>query len=150
MKQVGILLILSFFVSGQSVAAPPAKVVDAVQQAARDGEKLQILIKELNEQRNQAADLNQQKALVLLSDKKDEAVKIEARLEEANGNIEQLEQEINLAQGRPAITQPASAKVKRQNGTATVSAEKTEITAAAIETRHEWWDLYHRKARSGQ
>jgi hypothetical protein len=136
-RQLALYIFITLSITGVS-AEPHVKKVDSTQQATRDNEKLQILLNELNEQRIQAAQLNQQKALVLLSGKQDEIAKVEAGLTEVNENIMQIQQEINLAQGNPATIQPVAIRQ--------VKATKAEDTTASGKVGV-WWDFYGRKAR---
>src|SRR5664280_2237879 len=98
MKQHITIIILTLFATTPASAdTPPARIVASEQQASRDNEKLNILQSEINEQQQLAAQLQQQKAIDLASDNKEELAKTEARLEEVTGNITQIQQEIHLA-----------------------------------------------------
>jgi chromosome segregation ATPase len=110
----------------------PAKTVDSEQQASRDNEKLNILLSEINEQRQLATQLQQQKAIDLQNDNKEELAKTEARLEEVTGNITQIQQEINLAQGQLNAIKPVTVRLN--------SPQRTEQTKTG-----QWWDLYNKK-----
>lgn len=148
MKQSILVIIIALFVTIEARAEPPTRKVDSGQQASRDQEKLQILLNELNEQRGLAAQLNQKKALALKNDNKAELAETETRLVEVNDNITQLQQEINLAQGQPAIIQSVNLQTaalrRNQNVTQeTIDSTQTEPEKTAEKTG-QWWDFYRR------
>lgn len=148
MKQRILVIILALFIIIEANAGPPTRKVDSGQQASRDQEKLQILLNELDEQRGLAAQLNQNKALALKNDNKVELAETETRLVEVNDNITQLQQEINLAQGQPAISppvtiQPSALRRNLSSNNETIIASQTESGKSAEKTG-QWWDFYRR------
>jgi hypothetical protein len=149
MKQRILVIILAILATTEVCADPPARKVDSGQQATRDHEKLQILLKELDEQRGLAAGLNQKKALALEKDNKPELADTEIRLVEVNDNITQLQQEINLAQGQPTEIQPVviqPAALRRNQGAKTDNGIPTQTELEkATENTGQWWDFYRRK-----
>lgn len=149
MKQRILVIILAILATTEASAAPPARKVDSGQQATRDHEKLQILLKELDEQRSLAVGLNQKKALALEKDNKPELADTEIRLVEVNDNITQLQQEINLVQGQPAEIQPIviqPAALRRNQGTKPDNGMSTQTEPEkATEKTGQWWDFYRRK-----
>lgn len=142
MKQRIIVIIVAILATPEANADPPTRTVDSGQQAIRDQEKLSILLKELDEQRGQIAQLNQKKALALKSDSKPELAEAENRLIEVNDNISQLKQEINLAQGQPASIQPAV--LPRNLNTSNDTARPIQ-TGTTTQNTGQWWDFYRRK-----
>jgi hypothetical protein len=144
MKPLITLFILAL--AGISVASggQPASIVSSEQQANRDKEKLSILLNESNEQRQLAAQLQQQRAIDLQNGNREELAQTEARLEEVTGNITQLQQEINLAQGKPGAINPVTVRLTprqgaEQTGTAPRAAEQANNQAG------QWWDLYNKR-----
>src|ERR1035437_4276347 len=99
MKQF--FIILALFATTPAIADPPTKIVGSEQQATRDNEKLTILQNELNKQNQIATQLQQQRAIDLTNDNKENLRTTETRLEEVSGNITLIQQEINLAQNSP-------------------------------------------------
>ena len=138
MKQPITLIILAMLATPAS-ADLPAKTVSSEQQASRDNEKLNILQSEINEQRQLATQLQQQKAIDLQNDNKEELAKTEARLEEVTGNITQIQQEINLAQGQPTAIKPVTVRLNSPQGTAQKETEQPNAQTG------QWWDLYNKK-----
>lgn len=127
-----------------SSAGQPTSIVSSEQQANRDKEKLNILHNESNEQRQLAAQLQQQRALDLQNGNQEALAKTEARLEEVTGNIAQLQQEIDLAQGKPGALKPVTVRLTPrqgadQTGTALRDAEQANNQAG------QWWDLYNKR-----
>jgi hypothetical protein len=144
MKQPITLIILAMLVTPSS-ADPPAKTVGSEQQASRDNEKLNILLSEINEQRQLATQLQQQKAIDLQNDDKEELTKTEARLEEVTSNITQIQQEINLAQGQPIAIKPVTTvRLNSPQGTEQTKAAQNETEQPNAQTG-QWWDLYNKK-----
>lgn len=148
MKPSIVVFSLALVVMIEANAEPPTRKVDSGQQASRDQEKLQILLNELDEQRGLAAQLNQNKAIALKNDNKAELAEIETRLVEVNDNVTQLQQEINLAQGQPAIIQSVNLQkaAMRRNlhvTPETIISTQTEPEKTA-EKRGQWWDFYRR------
>jgi hypothetical protein len=127
-------------------ADPLSTLIASEQQAFRDREKLNILQNEINEQRQLSAQLQQQKAVALQNDNQAELARIEARLVEVTGNITQIQQEINQAQGNPGPINPVTVKLtpaQADDHIKTVSrADKTANNPAAP-----WWDLYNKREK---
>lgn len=144
MKPLITLFILAIAgISGAS-ADQPTRTVSSEQQANRDQEKLNILHNESNEQRQLAAQLQQQRALALQNGNREELAKTEARLEEVTGNITQLQQEINLAQGNPGAIKPVTVRLTpRQEAEPTRAAPKA--AGQANNQAGQWWDLYNKR-----
>jgi hypothetical protein len=139
MKQF--FIILALFATTPVSADPPTKKVESEQQATRDNEKRNILQSEFNEQRQLAAQLQQQKAIDLQNDNKEELAKTEARLEEVTGNINQIQQEINLAGNSPVtvrLNQP------QENEPTKIAQKEVEQPSNATGP---WWDLYNKKKK---
>lgn len=133
------LLLLTIGVATPTQAQTPSTTVDSAQQIARDAEKLNILQAELTEQKQLAANLQQTRAVQLAGDNKTELDKTESRLEEVIGNIAQLQQEIDVAQGKAVKT----VVVKPVN-----LAKPDEVKTAQPQTAPAagpWWDLYNRQ-----
>jgi hypothetical protein len=127
-------------------ADPPSTLIASEQQAFRDREKLNILQNEINEQRQLSAQLQQQKALALQNDNQAELARTEARLEEVTGNITQIQQEINLAQGNPIGINPVTVKLtalKVDDHIKTVSRDDRTANKPA----GPWWDLYNKREK---
>lgn len=122
-------------------AQTPATTVDSAQQTARDFEKLTILQSELAEQKQIAANLQQTRAIQLATGNKTELDETESRLEEVSGNIAQLQQEIDLAQGKAKAVKTV---VVKPVTTAQPDEAKSGQPQAAI-TAGPWWDLYNRQ-----
>jgi hypothetical protein len=122
-------------------AQTSATTVDSAQQTARDFEKLTILQAELTEQKQIAADLQQSRAVHLANDNKTELDKTESRLEEVVGNIAQLQQEIDVAQGKAKAVKTV---VVKPVATAKPDEAKSGQPQAAI-SAGPWWDLYNRQ-----
>lgn len=146
MKHSAAAIILALFAVIQANADPPTRVVSTGQQANRDNEKLTILQNEYHEQRQLAAQLQQQRAVDLQGSNTEALAKTEARLEEVNGNMTQLQQEINLAQGQPAVIKPVAVRLTPARAT-----EETKTTQRETETTPDptgqWWDLYNPKRK---
>jgi hypothetical protein len=144
MKLFITLILLTLLAITPATANPPAITVDSEQQAARDHEKLNILHNEINEQRQITAQLQQQRAIDLANGNQNELAKTEARLEEVSGNITQIQQEINLAQGQLVAIKPVTVRLNPQQG-----AEATTIAQKEAEQPNnpsgQWWDLYNKK-----
>jgi hypothetical protein len=142
MKQHITIIILTLFATTPASAdTPPAKIVASEQQASRDNEKLNILQSEINEQQQLAAQLQQQKAIDLQNDNKEELAKTEARLEEVTGNITQIQQEIKLAQGQPVTVRLNLPKEGEPTKTAQKEAEQPNAKTG------QWWDLYNKNKK---
>ena len=129
-----------------AIADPPARAISSGQQANRDNERLTILQNEYTEQRQLAADLQQQRAVALQGGNNETLAKTEERLEEVNANITQIEQEIKLAKGQPVALTPVSVRVKPLQVTeGNIHAEKE------TENQHaqsgQWWDLYNKNRK---
>jgi hypothetical protein len=139
MKIVITLILLTLIALTPATAKPPTTTVDSAQQATRDHEKLNILRNESNEQRQIAAQLQQQRAIDLTNDNKEELAKTEARLEEVTGNITQIQQEIKLAQGQPVTVRLNSKQGAEPTKTAQKEAEPPNAQTG------QWWDLYNKK-----
>ena len=146
MKTVITLILLALPALTPATANPPATTVDSGQQAARDHEKLDILQSESDEQRQIAAQLQQQRAIDLADGNQEELAKTEARLEEVSGNITQIQQEINLAQGQPAAIQPVTVRLNPQGAGTTTTAQSG---AGPPKTPNgQWWDLYNKNKKN--
>ena len=144
MKIVITLILLTLIALIPATAKPPTTTVDSAQQATRDHEKLNILRNESNEQRQIAAQLQQQRAIDLANGNPEELAKTEDRLEEVSGNITQIQQEINLAQGQPAAIKPVTVRLNPQQGAeATTRAQKEADPPKS--PSGQWWDLYNNK-----
>lgn len=142
MKRPLIITILTLFATTPASAdPPPIRIVATEQQANRDNEKLNILKGEFNEQQQLAAQLQQQRAIDLQNDNKEELAKTEDRLEEVTGNITQIQQEIKLAQGQP-VTVRLNSK-QRAEQTKTTPKEADPPTAQT----GQWWDLYNKNKK---
>lgn len=140
MKQPITLIILALFATTPASAdPPPTRIVGSEQQASRDNEKLNILQSEINEQQQLAAQLQQQRAIDLTNDNKEELAKTEARLEEVTGNITQIQQEIKLAQG-----QPVTVRLNSKQGAELTKTAQKEAEPPNAQTG-QWWDLYNKK-----
>ena len=140
MKQPITLINLALFATTPASAdPPPTRIVGSEQQASRDNEKLNILQSEINEQQQLAAQLQQQRAIDLTNDNKEELAKTEARLEEVTGNITQIQQEIKLAQGQPVTVRLNSKQGAEPTKTAQKEAEPPNAQTG------QWWDLYNKK-----
>jgi hypothetical protein len=139
-------LTLALLVPLHVIADPPATAISNVQQANRDNEKLTILQNEYTEQRQLAADLQQQRAVALQGGNNEALAKTEERLEEVNANIAQIQQEINLAKGQPVALTPVSVRVKPVQET-----EGNIHTAKEAENQNaqsgQWWDLYNKNRK---
>jgi len=143
MKAKTALIALAFLAPFLAIADPPTRAISNVQQANRDNEKLTILQNEYTEQRQLAADLQQQRAVALQGGNNETLAKTEERLEEVNANIAQIQQEIDLAKGQPVALTPVSVRVK-----------PVQVTEGNIHTANEtenqnaqsgqWWDLYNK------
>ncbi len=139
MKQPITLIILALFATTPASAdPPPTRIVGSEQQASRDNEKLNILQSEINEQQQLAAQLQQQKAIDLVNDNKEELAKTEARLEEVTGNITQIQQEIKIAQ-----SQSVTVRLNTPHGAEPTKTAKNEIEQPNAKTG-QWWDLYNK------
>ncbi|MDT4292372.1 hypothetical protein RO575_22630 [Methylomonas sp. MO1] len=139
-------MLLTLSVVTPTLARPPLAIIDSAQQTARDAEKLTILQAELTEQKQIATSLQQNRALHLASGDKSELDKTEARLEEVNSNISQLQQEIDLAQGKTkdiktVVVKPIAAP-KQEDVKTAQNGQPQPVTAAGP-----WWDLYNRQGR---
>jgi len=140
MKRPLIIITLALLATTQASAdTPPIRTVSSEQQINRDNEKLNILQSEINEQQQLAAQLQQQRAIDLQNDNKEELAKTEARLEEVTGNIAQIQQEIKLAQHQPVKVRLNAPKGAEPTKTAQKEAEP--LTAQT----GQWWDLYNKK-----
>ena len=124
---------MALFVTYTASADQPIRTVSSEQQTNRDTEKLNILQSEINEQQQLAAQLQQQKAIDLANDNKEELAKTEARLEEVTGNITQIQQEIKLTQGQPVSVRLNTPHV----------AEPTKNEPPLVKAG-QWWDLYNK------
>lgn len=142
MKTKTAFLTLALFVPFPAIADPPTRAISNTQQANRDNERLTILQTEYTEQRQLASELQQQRAVALQGGNKEELTKTEERLEEVNGNIAQIQQEINLAKGQPTSITPVSVRVKP------VPETEANPTVKEIENQNaqagQWWDLYNK------
>ena len=141
-----ILLFIAIFAAQPASADPPTRIVDSGQQAVRDHEKLNILQNELNEQRELAAQLLQKRAIDLSNDNQDELAKTESRLEEVNGNITQIQQEIKLAQGQTGTIKPATIKLQPLKLTEPTKTAQREDEQPNSPTG-QWWDLYNKRKK---
>jgi chromosome segregation ATPase len=141
MKRPLIIITLTLLATTPASADLPTRIVASEQQASRDNEKLSILQSEINEQQQLAAQLQQQRAIDLQNDNKEDLAKTEARLEEVTGNITQIQQEIKLAQG-----QSVTVRLNSPQG-----AEPTKTTQKEIEPPNtqtgQWWDLYNKNKK---
>lgn len=135
-----LLLTIGLVAPIQAQTTPPT-YVDSAQQTTRDAEKLTILQAELTEQKQVAANLQQTRAVQLASNNKTELDKTEARLEEVNGNIAQLQQEIDVAQGKAKAVNTVVVKAVDTATKGDVKGDQTQIASPA----GQWWDLYNRK-----
>jgi len=144
MKPVITIFILALVGMSASSADQPPRTVSSEQQANRDNEKLNILHNEINEQRQIATQLQQQKAIDLTNGNKEELAKTEARLEEVTGNITQIQQEINLAQGSPVAIKPVTVRLNPLRGAEETRTAQREAEKPNNQTR-QWWDLYNKR-----
>ena len=144
MKIVITLILLTLIALTPATAKPPTTTVDIEQQATRDHEKLNILRNESNEQRQIAAQLQQQRAIDLANGNQEDLAKTEARLEEVSGNIIQIQQEINLAQGQPAAIKPVTVRLNPLQGAETTRTAQNEAELPKSPSG-QWWDLYNNK-----
>ncbi|MFZ2171035.1 MAG: hypothetical protein WAW61_15530 [Methylococcaceae bacterium] len=138
MKRPLIIITLALLATTPASADPPTRTVGSEQQASRDNEKLSILQNEINEQQQLAAQLQQQRAIDLTNDNKEELAKTEARLEEVTGNITQIQQEIKLAQG-----QPVKVRLNAPQGAEPTKTTPKEAEPPTAQTG-QWWDLYNK------
>jgi len=143
MKQLINITALSLLVTLMPAMAdtPPIQVTSDLQ-ASRDSEKLTILHNELNDQLKLATQLQQQRAMHLQSGKAEEVNQTEIRLAEVNENILQLQQEIQLASGQPAMAQAVTVSLVPPSR----KTEKTKRKQENEQVTHQqepWWDLYH-------
>lgn len=141
-----ILLFTAIFAAQPASADTPTRIVDSGQQAVRDHEKLNILQNELNEQRELASQLQQKRAIDLSNDNQDELAKTESRLEEVNGNITQIQQEIKLAQGQTGTIKPATIKLQPLKPTEPTKTAQREDEQPNSPTG-QWWDLYNKRKK---
>lgn len=140
MKRSFIITILTLLATTPASAdTQSTRVIASEQQASRDNDKLNILHNEINEQQQLATQLQQQKAINLQNDNKEELAKTEARLEEVTGNISQIQQEIKLAQGQPVTVQLNSPQGAEPTKTAQKEVERLNAKTG------QWWDLYNKK-----
>lgn len=137
-------IILTIAVATPTQAQTPATMVDSAQQTARDADKLAILQAELAEQKQIAANLQQTRAVQLSTDDKTELNKTESRLEEVNGNIAQLQQEIDVAQGKAKTVKTVVVKPVEPGNPNTAKPAQSGQPQAATSTGP-WWDLYNRQ-----
>jgi hypothetical protein len=144
MKPFITIFILAILGISVSSADQPTRTVSSEQQAKRDNEKLNILQNEINEQRQIAAQLQQQRAIDLTNGNKEVLAKTEARLEEVTGNITQIQQEIKLAQGQPGAIKPVTVRLTPLQGTEQTKTAQTEIEKSTAQTG-QWWDLYNKR-----
>ncbi|CAA9891707.1 conserved exported hypothetical protein [Candidatus Methylobacter favarea] len=139
------LLIYTIGVVTPTHAQLLASTVDSDQQSARDSEKLTILQAELSEQKQLAANLQQTRAVQLAGANKTELDKTESRLEEVISNIAQLQQEIDVAQGRAKAAKTIVVKpvnfTKPDEVKTAKSGESQAVPAAGP-----WCDLYNRQS----
>jgi tRNA nucleotidyltransferase/poly(A) polymerase len=138
MKRPLIIILTLLATTPASADTPPTRTVGSEQQASRDNEKLNILQSEINEQQQLAAQLQQQKAIDLANDNKEELAKTEARLEEVTGNITQIQQEIKIAQ-----SQSVTVRLNTPHGAEPTKTAKNEIEQPNAKTG-QWWDLYNK------
>ena len=143
MKHLLHIIALSLLVTIKPVYAdtPPSQVASDIQ-ASRDSEKLTILKNELTEQVQLVTELQQKRALDLQSGTADELKQTENRLAEVNENINQLKQEIQIADGQKGTTQAVAVKLVPQ----TQKPERTknrQETEQSTNQQWPWWDLYH-------
>jgi polyphosphate kinase 2 (PPK2 family) len=143
MKPLITIFILALAGISVSNADLPTRIVSSEQQANRDREKLSILHNESNEQRQLAAQLQQQRALDLQNGNQEALAKTEARLEEVTGNITQLQQEIDLAQGNPGAIKPVTVRLTPQGAEPTGADPKAAVQAN--NQTGQWWDLYNKR-----
>lgn len=139
-------IVLALLTVTQANATPPAKVVSGGQQAHRDNEKLAILQTELTEQRQQATQLQQQRAVDLQSGNTEALAKTEENIEEVTANITQIEQEIKLAQGQSIPIKPVSVRLTPVGETDATKTARQE-TEPPIGQTGQWWDLYNQKRK---
>ncbi|MCQ8118481.1 hypothetical protein [Methylomonas rosea] len=137
-------IVLTIAVATPTQAQTPATTVDSSQQSARDSEKLTILQAELTEQKQIAANLQQTRAVQLAANNKTELDKTETRLEEVGGNIAQLQQEIDVAQGKTRAVKTVVVKPVEQGRQPAGKPAQTNPAQAATATGP-WWDLYNRQ-----
>jgi hypothetical protein len=139
MKQF--FIILALFATTPAIADPPTKIVGSEQQATRDNEKLTILQNELNKQNQIATQLQQQRAIDLTNDNKENLRTTEARLEEVSGNVTLIQQEINLAQNSPITVRLNQSQEKEPTKIALKEVEQPNVPTG------QWWDLYNKKKK---
>jgi polyphosphate kinase 2 (PPK2 family) len=144
MKPLIVSFILALVGISVSSAGQPTSIVSSEQQANRDKEKLNILHNESNEQRQLAAQLQQKRALDLQNGNQEALAKTEARLEEVTGNIAQLQQEIDLAQGKPGAIKPVTVRLTPQRGAEPTGTAPRDAEQANNQAR-QWWDLYNKR-----
>jgi len=147
MKIVITLILLTLIALTPATAKPPITTVDSEQQAIRDHEKLNILRNESNEQRQIAAQLQQQRAIDLANGNPEELAKTEDRLEEVSGNITQIQQEINLAQGQPAAIKPVTVRLNPLQGAETTRTAPNKAEPPKNPSG-QWWDLYNKNIKT--
>lgn len=140
-----VILIITIGLAAPTYAQAPATTVDSAQQTARDAEKLTILQAELTEQKQIAANLQQTRAVQLAANNKTELDKTESRLEEVNGNITQLQQEIDVAQGKAKAVKTVVVKPVDTAKPDTVKTAQNDQPQTA-QPAGPWWDLYNRKS----
>jgi len=139
MKRPLIIITLTLLATTQASADLPTRIVASEQQASRDNEKLSILQSEINEQQQLAVQLQQQRAIDLQNDNKEELAKTEARLEEVTGNITQIQQEIKLVQG-----QSVTVRLNTPHGAKPTKTAQNEAEQPNAKTG-QWWDLYNKR-----
>jgi len=139
------VLLLTFSVVNYTVAdTPPKTVIPSETQAARDLEKLTLLQGELTEQKQKSTQLQKARAIHLANNDQDSLAQTEARLTEVLNNITQLQQEIDLAQGK---TKAVAVKAVAATGYLQTPPSQPAISAR-IEQAGPWWDLYNRRSTS--
>jgi hypothetical protein len=127
MKRPLIIILTLLATTPGRADTPPTRTVGSEQQASRDNEKLNILQSEINEQQQLAAQLQQQKAIDLANDNKEEL-----------GNITQIQQEIKIAQ-----SQSVTVRLNTPHGAEPTKTAKNEIEQPNAKTG-QWWDLYNK------
>ncbi|OAI00921.1 hypothetical protein A1353_19125 [Methylomonas methanica] len=140
-------LILTTAVAVPTQAQTPATTVGSAQQAARDADKLAILQAELTEQKQIVANLQQTRAVQLAANEKAELNKTESRLEEVNSNIAQLQQEIDVVQGKAMAIKTVIVKPVDAGSPNTTKPVSSGHPQASTSTGP-WWDLYNRRNTS--
>lgn len=143
------IMLLTMSVATPTIAQTPATNVDSAQQTARDTEKLTILQAELTEQKQIAANLQQNRAVQLASGDKTELDRTEFRLEEVSNNIAQLQQEIDLVQGKTKAFKTVIVKPvypPKPDDMKTAKNGQPE----PISTAGPWWDLYNRHSAAAK